>query len=175
MHKISCPHTPQQNGLAERKHRHIVEVGLSLLAEAGLPNKFWDDAFITAVHLINLLRGSPSSPLQEYMFQWIFLRAQLNGLLLPSQARVLINPCILVLFNKSNLLWNAIMQMELTSVSLGVLIFCSVRNIFEVNQEKSIKKVISVVSFQKQFQHYFLVFFGSKCWQFLIRHESVRS
>ena len=31
-HHISNPHTRQQNGSAERKHRHIVEVGLSLLA-----------------------------------------------------------------------------------------------------------------------------------------------
>jgi histone deacetylase 1/2 len=31
-HQISCPHAHQQNGSAERKHRHIVEVGLALLA-----------------------------------------------------------------------------------------------------------------------------------------------
>jgi histone deacetylase 1/2 len=29
---VSCPHAHQQKGPAERKHRHIVEVGLSLLA-----------------------------------------------------------------------------------------------------------------------------------------------
>jgi hypothetical protein len=31
-HLVSCPHAHQQNGAAERKHRHIVKVGLSLLA-----------------------------------------------------------------------------------------------------------------------------------------------
>jgi hypothetical protein len=31
-HLVSCPHAHQQNRVAERKHRHIVEVGLSLLA-----------------------------------------------------------------------------------------------------------------------------------------------
>jgi transposase InsO family protein len=36
-HRISCPYTAQQNGLAERKHRHVVEMGLSLLAQSGLP------------------------------------------------------------------------------------------------------------------------------------------
>jgi histone deacetylase 1/2 len=30
-HRVSCPHTHQQNGTAERKHRHIVETGLTLL------------------------------------------------------------------------------------------------------------------------------------------------
>jgi transposase InsO family protein len=37
---VSCPHTHQQNGYAERKHRHVVEVGLSLLARAFMPLKF---------------------------------------------------------------------------------------------------------------------------------------
>jgi histone deacetylase 1/2 len=31
-HHVSCPYAHQQNGSAERKHRHIVEVGLYLLA-----------------------------------------------------------------------------------------------------------------------------------------------
>jgi histone deacetylase 1/2 len=50
---VSCPHTHQQNGSAERKHRHIVEVGLSLLAQACMPLKFWDEAFLTGTYLIN--------------------------------------------------------------------------------------------------------------------------
>jgi hypothetical protein len=33
-HHVSCPHAHQQNGSTERKHRHIVEVGLSLLTDA---------------------------------------------------------------------------------------------------------------------------------------------
>jgi hypothetical protein len=48
-HHVSCPHAHQQNGLAERKHRHIVEIGLALLAKASMPPKFWDEAFVTAV------------------------------------------------------------------------------------------------------------------------------
>ena len=54
-HHVSCPHTHQQNGSAERKHRHIVETGLSLLAHASMPIKFWDEAFVTAAYLINRL------------------------------------------------------------------------------------------------------------------------
>jgi histone deacetylase 1/2 len=52
-HHVSCPHAHQQNGSAERKHRNIVEVGLSLLAHAHMPLKFWDEAFSTATFLIN--------------------------------------------------------------------------------------------------------------------------
>jgi histone deacetylase 1/2 len=54
-HHVSCPHAHQQNGSAERKHRHIVEVGLALLAHASMPLKFWDEAFLTATYLINLM------------------------------------------------------------------------------------------------------------------------
>ena len=54
-HHVACPHAHQQNGSAERKHRHIVEVGLSLLANASMPLKFWDEAFLTATFLINML------------------------------------------------------------------------------------------------------------------------
>lgn len=52
---MSCSHALQQNGSAERKHRHIVEVGLSLLAHASMPLTFWDEAFLTATYLINML------------------------------------------------------------------------------------------------------------------------
>jgi hypothetical protein len=54
-HLVSCPHTHQQHGVAERKHCHIVEVGLALLANASMPLKFWDEAFQTADFLINRL------------------------------------------------------------------------------------------------------------------------
>jgi histone deacetylase 1/2 len=69
-HHVSCPHAHQQNGSAERKHHHIVEVGLSLLAHASMPLKFWDEAFVTEVHLINRL---PSRVIdQETPFQRLF-------------------------------------------------------------------------------------------------------
>lgn len=53
--QFSCPYTSVQNGRAERKHRHIVEMGLTLLAQAHLPYTYWADAFIMAVYLINRL------------------------------------------------------------------------------------------------------------------------
>ena len=54
-HRVSCPHTHQQNGTAERKHRHLVETGLTLLAHASVPFRFWSDAFSTTCFLINRL------------------------------------------------------------------------------------------------------------------------
>jgi hypothetical protein len=46
-------HTHQQNGIIERKHRHIVDTGLTLLAQSNMPLRFWDAAFQTACYLIN--------------------------------------------------------------------------------------------------------------------------
>jgi histone deacetylase 1/2 len=54
-HHVSYPYTHQQNGAAERKHRHIVETRLSLLAHSCMPVRFWDEAFLTATFLINRL------------------------------------------------------------------------------------------------------------------------
>jgi len=53
-HCLTCPYTHQQNGYVERKHRHIVDMGLALLAHANLPLKFWVEAFISSVHIINV-------------------------------------------------------------------------------------------------------------------------
>jgi hypothetical protein len=52
-HLVSCPHTHQQNGAAERKHQHIVEAELSLLSRASMPLKFWDESYLTTAFLIN--------------------------------------------------------------------------------------------------------------------------
>lgn len=45
----------EQNGLAERKYRHLVEIGLTLLAHARMPTSYWVEAFNVALYLINRL------------------------------------------------------------------------------------------------------------------------
>ncbi|XP_019190818.1 PREDICTED: uncharacterized protein LOC109185295 [Ipomoea nil] len=47
-HMQSCAYTHEQNGRVERKHRHIVETGIALLAHAYVSLKFGDFAFETA-------------------------------------------------------------------------------------------------------------------------------
>lgn len=39
-HHMSCPYTPKQNGLVERKYRHIIETTITLLQIASLPSSF---------------------------------------------------------------------------------------------------------------------------------------
>jgi len=81
LHRLTCPHTSQQNGIAERKHRHVVEMGLTLLAQSGLSPKYWVDAFLTATFLINRLPSpvlqyeSPFSKLFHHSPDYTSLRA----------------------------------------------------------------------------------------------------
>jgi len=72
LHRRSCPHTSEQNGFVERRHRHVVETGLALLAQASLPKRFWHFAFETAVYLINRLPSRVSSNISP--FQNVFHR-----------------------------------------------------------------------------------------------------
>ena len=53
LHQSSCPHTPEQNGVSERKHRHMVETSLTLLYQSHLPLNYWSYAFSAATYLIN--------------------------------------------------------------------------------------------------------------------------
>ncbi|KAG7554626.1 GAG-pre-integrase domain [Arabidopsis suecica] len=54
----TCAYTPQQNGVAERMNRTIMEKVRSMLSDSGLPKTFWAEATSTAVTLIN---KTPSS------------------------------------------------------------------------------------------------------------------
>lgn len=55
IHRLPCPQTHQQNGAIERRHCHIVQTSLSLLAHSSVPFKYWPFAFDTAVYFINRL------------------------------------------------------------------------------------------------------------------------
>ncbi|KAJ0838105.1 putative RNA-directed DNA polymerase [Helianthus annuus] len=53
--ETSCPHTPQQNGVVERKERHLLEVAHGLRFEASLPKRFWGECVLMAAYIINRL------------------------------------------------------------------------------------------------------------------------
>ncbi|KAG8495046.1 hypothetical protein CXB51_012729 [Gossypium anomalum] len=55
IHQSYCSHTPQQNGVAERKHRHLLEVARSLKFQSNMPSKFWGECVLAACFIINRL------------------------------------------------------------------------------------------------------------------------
>ncbi|KAM1263553.1 hypothetical protein ACFX2G_029156 [Malus domestica] len=67
-----CPHTSEQNGCVERKHRHLTEIARTLLVSSRVPHKFWVEAFATALYLINRL---PISRLDTSPWELLFRRS----------------------------------------------------------------------------------------------------
>ena len=61
-HELTIPKTPEQNGLAERLNRTLVETTRSMLLDAKLTHKFWAEALSTATYLRN---KSPTSALKK--------------------------------------------------------------------------------------------------------------
>jgi hypothetical protein len=66
IHQTSCTDTPEQNGVVERKHRHIVETARSLLLSVFITSEFWREAVLTAISLINTIPSSHSSGLSPF-------------------------------------------------------------------------------------------------------------
>ncbi|CAH9098391.1 unnamed protein product [Cuscuta epithymum] len=62
LHQTSCPHTSQQNGVAERKNRHLMEVARTMMFQSNVPKRFWGDAVLASCYLINRI---PTRILQD--------------------------------------------------------------------------------------------------------------
>ncbi|KAL0293025.1 UNVERIFIED_CONTAM: Retrovirus-related Pol polyprotein from transposon TNT 1-94 [Sesamum radiatum] len=61
VHQMTCPYSSQQNGVAGRKNRHLLEVVRASLFEAHMPTSYWGEAVTVATYLINRM---PSNSLQ---------------------------------------------------------------------------------------------------------------
>ncbi|RVW42190.1 Retrovirus-related Pol polyprotein from transposon RE1 [Vitis vinifera] len=53
IHQTTCSNTPQQNGVAEQKNRHLLEVVRASLIAGKTPISYWREAITSAAYLIN--------------------------------------------------------------------------------------------------------------------------
>nr|XP_016495976.1 PREDICTED: uncharacterized protein LOC107814988 [Nicotiana tabacum] len=58
IHQSSRFHTPQQNGVVEKKQRHILEVARTIRLQGYLPLKFWGECVHATIYVINRLHLS---------------------------------------------------------------------------------------------------------------------
>ncbi|WKA11750.1 hypothetical protein VitviT2T_029220 [Vitis vinifera] len=67
IHQTTCSNTPQQNGVVERKNRHLLEVVRASLIAAKTPISYWGETITSAAYLINRVPSSSinfQTPLQ---------------------------------------------------------------------------------------------------------------
>ncbi|XP_075669835.1 uncharacterized protein LOC142639561 [Castanea sativa] len=62
--QLTIPDTPQQNGVAKRRNRTLLEIVRSMMAQANLPISFWGDALLTAAYILNRVpsKSVPTTP-----------------------------------------------------------------------------------------------------------------
>ena len=82
LYQSSCTYTPQQNGMAEHKNRHLVETTHTLLLHHTVPRHFWEDVILTACYLIN---RTPSFVLGDQIP---------HSLIFPTQPLFCLPPCV---------------------------------------------------------------------------------
>ena len=73
LHQSSYAYTPQQNGVVERKNRHLVETTRTLQLHHKVLQHFWGDAILTACYLINCM---PSAVLHDQILHSIIFPNQ---------------------------------------------------------------------------------------------------
>jgi hypothetical protein len=52
-HQTMCSYTPEQNGVAERKNKHLLEVTRSMMISMNVPLYLWGQTVLIAAYLIN--------------------------------------------------------------------------------------------------------------------------
>ena len=65
-HQLTVSYTPQQNGVAERRNRTLMDMVRSMLSNSTLPISLWSEALKTAVYILNRFpsKSVPKTPFE---------------------------------------------------------------------------------------------------------------
>jgi transposase InsO family protein len=68
IHERKPPHSPQSNGIAERKNHTLTDLVNTILDTAGLSKKWWGEAILTACHVLNRvpMKNKEVTPFEEW-------------------------------------------------------------------------------------------------------------
>ena len=76
--QLTTPRTLQQNGVAKRKNRTLLEIVRSMMAQVNLPIPYWGDALLTATFVLNHV---PSKSVSSTLYElWSRKKPNLNDL-----------------------------------------------------------------------------------------------
>ncbi len=78
-HELTVLKNPEQNGVAERMNRNLIENTRSMLSNANLPHSFWAEALSTATYLRNRSPTRAVSGMTPYE-AWTGEKPQMQGL-----------------------------------------------------------------------------------------------
>ena len=76
--QLTMPYTPQQNGVAERRNRTLLEMVRLMMAQANLLISYWGDTLLTAAYILN--RVSSKSVSSTPYGLWTNKKPDLNNL-----------------------------------------------------------------------------------------------
>ncbi|RDX71652.1 hypothetical protein CR513_48974, partial [Mucuna pruriens] len=85
VHELTCVNTLQQNGVAERKNHHLLEVVRALLFQMSIPNVYWGETVLTATYLINKLSTQVLNSISPIKHMFSFFPSSPLMLSLPSR------------------------------------------------------------------------------------------
>ena len=113
-HELTIPHTPQQNGVAERLNRTLIEGVRTMLADSKLPHRFWAEAISTAVYLRN---RSPTKALEGVTPHeaWSGTKPDVSTLCVPMHMCLKLRDTNLTLRQASACCWAAVQTRRVTT------------------------------------------------------------
>lgn len=146
IHQKTCAYTPQHNGVAERKHKHILEVTRAIRFQGHIPTKFWGHCVLSVVYLINRMLSSVIGNLSH--FERLYgKKSNLN------HRRVLDSLSFAKIIQEHDKLMpkaKMAIHMGYSEVLKGYILFDIANNTFSINRDVNFREDVFPFNSQKQ-------------------------